>query len=122
MDEQTVTLAAFTDTWSEDDRDANFKREVAEYTRADPLPTFRQLSANTGIPVGALVRYALVRWTAEGSEALMAMGPRLVERLWAVAEKAEAADTPQARLEAYETLRQMIAWLRLPLEERPEGG
>ena len=113
-----MELEQYTGPWSDDDRDANFKAQVAEYTRNDPLPTFEQLSRNTGIPVGALVRYVLVRWAAEGSEALMALGPALVERLWRVVSDAEDADTDEARLRAYDQLRQMISWLRVPLEDR----
>lgn len=103
------------DTWDPSDRDANFKREVAEYTLVDPLPTLRELSTSTGIPVESLARYALVKWTAEGSEALLAMGPTTVLRLAAVVEEADAAGTDDARLAAYDRLRQMISWLRRPL-------
>ena len=118
---ETVVLEQFTGTWEHDDRDANFKAEVAEYTRADPWPTISQLSANTGIPPGALVRYVLVKWTAEGSEALLAMGPRLVERMWSVVQAADEQDTDEARIQALDTLRQMLSWLRVPLgeEQRP---
>ena len=112
-----LELEPYRGSWDADDRDANFKTEVAEYTRNDPLPTVQQLSRNTGIPVGALVRYVLVKWTAEGSEALLAAGPRLVERMWAVVEQAESAGTDAARLQAYDTLRQMVSWLRMPLQE-----
>jgi hypothetical protein len=38
-----------------------------------------------------------------------------VHRLWGVVEEAEEAGTDRARLEAYDQLRQMISWLRLPL-------
>lgn len=115
MDEHTVRLERYEDEWPPDDRDANFKAAVAEWTVQDPLPTFRRLSANTGIPVGALVRYALVRWAAEGSEALLYLGPRNVERLWQVVEDAEADGTEEARLAAFAQLRQMLSWLRVPL-------
>ncbi|MPZ74539.1 MAG: hypothetical protein GEU74_15190 [Nitriliruptorales bacterium] len=119
-----VRLQRYTGTWDEDDPDANLKAEVAEYTRSDPLPTFERLSANTGIPVGALVRYVLVRWAAEGSEALLALGPRLVDRLWRVIVDAETDGSDAARLRAYETLRQVVSWLRVPLdpEYRPAGS
>lgn len=116
MDEHTVTLEAYSGQWEPEDRDANFKAAVAEWTVQDPLPTFRTLSANTGIPLGALVRYALVRWAAEGSEALLYLGPRNVERLWRVVADAEEAGTDEARLAAFEQLRQMISWLRVPLD------
>ena len=115
-----MELEQYRGTWDPDDPDANFKAEVAEYTRNDPLPTFEQLSRNTGIPVGALVRYVLVKWTAEGSEALLAAGPRLVERMWGVVEAAEAEATDAARLRAYDTLRHMIGWLRVPLADDPQ--
>jgi hypothetical protein len=115
-DEQTVRLERYTGAWEPGDPDANFKAAVAEWTVQDPLPTFEQLSANTGVPVGALVRYALVRWSAEGSEALLHLGPRLVERMWDVTEEAARDGTDEARLAAYDTLRQMLSWLRAPLD------
>lgn len=110
-----MELERFTGTWPDDDPDANFKREVAEYTRADPMPTVWQLAERTGIPAGALVRYVLVKWTAEGSEALMALGPRMVQRLWSACERAESEGTDAARLAAYAQLHDMLSWLRLPL-------
>jgi hypothetical protein len=36
-------------------------------------------------------------------------------RVSAVVEQAEQENTSEARLQAYEQLRQMIAWLRIPL-------
>lgn len=112
-----MELEHYTGTWSQDDRDANFKAHVAEYSRNDPMPTLNTLSRNTGIPVGALARYILVRWAAEGSEALMATGPRTIERLWSVVTEAEADGSDEAKLQAFDTLRQMISWLRVPLED-----
>jgi len=38
-----------------------------------------------------------------------------VHRLWAACETADNAGTDAARLDAYQQLRQMISWLRLPL-------
>ena len=111
-----MELEQFSGSWTDDDPDANFKSQVAEYTRNDPLPTLETLSANTGIPVGALARYILVRWAAEGSEALLALGPTLVNRLWSVVAEAEECDSDEARLRAYDQLRQMISWLRVPLD------
>jgi hypothetical protein len=112
-----MELEQYRGPWRPDDRDANFKAEVAEYTRSDPMPTFEQLSRNTGIPVGALVRYVLVRWAAEGSEAVLATGPRLIERMWGIVERAEATGTDAARLDAYDALRQIVSWLRVPLHQ-----
>ncbi len=112
-----LVLEPYEGRWADDDRDANFKGEVAAYTHADPMPAIEQLSRNTGIPAGALVRYVLVKWTAEGSEALLAMGPRLVDRMWEVVETAEAAGDDVSRLAAYDTLKQMLSWLRVPLAD-----
>lgn len=112
-----VVLQAYDGEWPDDDPDANFKTDVAALTLQDPLPTFQRLSANTGIPLGALVRYALVRWTSEGSEALLALGPVTVRRMAALVRAAEEDGGDHARLEAYERLRQMIGWLEIPLDE-----
>jgi hypothetical protein len=118
-DEPSVQLIRWDGPWAADDPDANFKADVALYTKLDPLTTLSMLSANTGIPVGALVRYVLARWASAGSEALLAAGPSVVERMWSAIETAEAAGTDEARLETYEVLRQMISWLRVPLERAP---
>jgi hypothetical protein len=120
MDDHTVQLTRYTDAWDPDDPHANFKAAVAEWTVQDPLETMAGLSAATGIPVGALVRYVLVRWATEGSETLLDLGPRTVERLWAVVAAASAAGTDQARLAAFEQLAQMLSWLRAPLD--PPAG
>ena len=117
-----MNLPPYTGTWTEDDRDANFKAQVAEYTRNDPWPTIQRLSENTGIPAEALVRYVLVRWTAAGSEALMALGPRTVEELWEVVTSAEDAGTDAAKLDAFAKLRDMLSWLRVPLEDGYRPG
>lgn len=117
-DPPVVRLEAWDGPWPDDDPDANFKAEVALYARADPLATIRNLSRNLGVPEGALVRYVLARWASAGSGGLLELGPSMVHRLWAVVEQAEDAGTDEARLSAYEQLRQMISWLRLPLVER----
>jgi hypothetical protein len=116
VDDDVVRPQPYTGTWAEDDPDANFKAEVVEYTRLDPMPTLRRLSANTGVPLDALVRFALVKWTAEGSEALLVLGTRTVRRLGEIVDRAEAQDTDEARLAAYAQLRGLIGWLRAPLE------
>lgn len=112
-----MELQPFTGAWEPDDPDANFKAQVAEYSRIDPLPTLETLSRNTGIPVGALARYILVRWAAEGSETLMALGPRTVERMHQVVAAAEADGSVEAKLQAFDTVRAMISWLRAPLDD-----
>jgi hypothetical protein len=108
-----MELEPYRDTWKADDPHANFKAEVATYTVADPLPTLENLSAATGIPVPALVRYVLVKWAASGSDALLSMTPIVFQQMREQVEKAEAAGTDEARLQAYETLRQIIAWLTM---------
>ena len=67
------------------------------------------------MPEGAVVHYVLAKWASAGSGGLLELGPAMVHRLWAVGEKAEETGTDAARLGAYEQLRQMISWLRLPL-------
>ena len=110
-----VQLTRWNGPWEPDDPDANFKSEVAMYSRLDPLHTLSGLSANVGIPIGALVRYVLARYATSGSGGLLELGPSMVHRLWEPIERAEGAATDDARLEAYHQLRQMIEWLRLPL-------
>ena len=119
-DRVVIELEAWSGPWDDDDRDANFKSEIAAYARLDPLATIRNLSANIDVPVGALVHYVLARWATMGSEGLLHLGPAMVERMWAVVERAEAADGDEARLAAFDELAQMVSWLRLPLQE-PAG-
>lgn len=116
MNEGRMHLGAYESTWSEDDPHANFKAEVAAYTKSDPLPTLENLSKYTGIPVSSLVRYVLVKWAASNSEALLAMGPIVLRQMEGHVREAEEAGTDEARLKAYESLRQMISWLRAGME------
>jgi len=116
MTEPSIELVRWTGPWSDDDPDANFKADVALYTMLDPLEALGPLSAATGIPVGALVRYVLARWASAGSESLLNAGPSVIERMWAAFSEAEHTDTAEARLAAYEVVRQMVAWLRAPLD------
>lgn len=111
-----VEVAGWTGPWADDDPDANFKHEVALYASSDPLATLETLSANLGIPVGGLIHYVLARWAGDGSATLLELGPNMVERMWGHVETAEAAGDDAARLIAYDTLKQMLAWLRLPLQ------
>ncbi len=114
-DVRTVGLAAWEGPWDPDDPDANFKAEVALYSHVDPMATIDALAAALDLPEGALVRYVLGRWASEGSGGLLELGPTMVRRLWRVVEGAEAEGTDLARMAAYDQLRQMISWLRLPL-------
>jgi hypothetical protein len=120
---RTIDLVGWDGPWDPDDPDANFKADVALYSHVEPMETISRLSEAMGIPDGAIVRYVLAKWASAGSGGLLEVGPSMVHRLWAVIEKAEAAGADVARLEAYEQLRQMISWLRLPLVEgEPNPG
>lgn len=107
-----VRLEQWQGPWPADDKDANFKADVAAYTMLDPLETLDGLSDSTGIPVGALARYVLARWASAGNEALLQADPSIVERMWEYCDEAEAAGTDAARLDAYSRLREMVSWLR----------
>jgi hypothetical protein len=116
-DAPVIELVRWSGPWADDDPDANFKAEVADYCRLDPLRTVTGLAENLGIPVGAVVRYVLARWATAGSGGLLELGPAMVRRLWEPVERAEAARTDAARLAAYDELRSLLSWLRFPLED-----
>ncbi len=118
-DPLVVRLERWTGPWPADDPDANFKADIALHSAVDPLATIRALSAGTGVPVGAIVRYVLARWASEASAGLLEIGPTMSGRLAAVCDRAEAEGTDAARLAAYHQLRQMLDWLRLGLEDPP---
>jgi len=59
----------------------HFAEQVAAAKLQDPMGTFANLSAATGVPVDDLVHYALVRWAAAGSEMLMATQPLALRQL-----------------------------------------
>lgn len=105
-------LEPYRDSWDQHDPHANFKAEVATYSAVDPLPTLENLSRVTGIPVPSLIRYVLVKYAVSGAEALLAMTPIVLRQMEQHIERAESAGTDAARLEAYEALRRMIAWMR----------
>jgi Family of unknown function (DUF6027) len=115
--DRLVALEPYVGPWADDDPDANFKADVALYGRVDPMVTIRTLSRNVGVPAGALVRYVLAKYATGGSGGLLELGPTMVHRLWEPIERAERVGTTEARLDAYGQLRQMIQWLRLPLED-----
>ncbi|MFE7318747.1 DUF6027 family protein [Streptomyces sp. NPDC057555] len=114
---EVVRLRRWREPWPEDDPHANFKGEVQLYGKLDPLLTVRGMSRNLDIPMGAIVRYVLARWATGGSGGLLELGPVMVPRLWEPIAAAEEADTDQARLDAYHQLRQMISWLKVPLDD-----
>ena len=116
MTEPSIELVRWSGPWPDDDPDANFKADVALYSMLDPLETISVLGNSLGIPVGAIVRYVLAWWASAGSEALLSAGPSVVERMWEKFTEAEEADSDEARLAAYEVVRQMVSWLRSPLD------
>ena len=122
MDDETgriIVLSGWSGPWDGDDPDANFKSDIALYSHVDPLATIQNLSAALGVPVGAICHYVLAKWATAGSGGLLELGPTMTRRLAAVCDAAEAVGTDEARLEAYGQLREMLAWLRLPID-RPE--
>jgi hypothetical protein len=115
-DDRSVTLEPWTGPWRDDDPDANFKADVALYAFVDPLSTIRNLSAHLAVPVGALCHYVLAKWATAGSAGLLELGPAMTRRLADVCDGAEREGTAEARLAAYAQLRDMILWLRYPLD------
>jgi hypothetical protein len=97
-----VVLERWTGPVAASDPHANFKREVAAGALVNPLPTLRNLAAFVGLPLGAVCRHALVKWTSAGSDALLELGPAWVRRL-----------------AAYEELRALLGWLAAGLGEGP---
>ncbi len=108
-----MELYPYQDTWDEHDPHANFKAEVALYSQADPLPTLENLSRATCIPVPCLIRYVLFKYAASNADVLLNMTPIVFRQIEHEFEKAEAAGTDAARLEAYEALRQIFGWLKM---------
>ena len=121
-DTPVVRLEAWTGPWPDDDRDANFKADIATYSHVDPLTTVTNLAQAIDVPVGAIVRYVLARWATEGSGGLLELGPRMAKRLAAVVDTAEQAGTDDARLAAYAQLRDIIRWLTFPLDHPEQSG
>ena len=58
-----------------------FAAQATDALAVDPMPAFRALSDETGVPVDTLVHFALVRWASAGSEALMAVEPQVLREL-----------------------------------------
>ena len=113
----TVVLAPWAGTWDSNDPDANFKEEIVAYGLLDPLETLNGLSETLHIPVGALARYVLAKWATGGREGMLHIGGTTVQRMNNACEKAEKRGTAEARLVAYEELRQIVEWLLVPIED-----
>ena len=111
----TITLEEYHGPWDPNGPNANFRQEVEASSLADPIPTLEGMSANLGIPVGAIARYVLVKWAASGSEGLMQLGPLAVRQMTDIVARAEREGTEEARLAAYHALAKMLSWLAVPI-------
>jgi hypothetical protein len=76
------------------DPGGRFRSAIAASLVADPMPTFRTLAGRLGVPVDDVVHYALYRWAAAGSEALLSGPPEVFAELRAAA---EAGDVERVR-------------------------
>jgi hypothetical protein len=121
-DVRTVALVPWQGPWAASDPDANFKADIALYARVDPMTTIANLAEAIDVPEGAIVRYVLAKWATAGSGGLLELGPTMLHRLWEPIERAEEVGTDEARLAAYDQLRQMVSWLRLPLDDPDAAG
>ncbi|NQW16730.1 MAG: hypothetical protein HQ478_04515 [Chloroflexi bacterium] len=122
---RTITLEPYADTWPDDDPDGGFRSTVAEYSRLDGLATLDVLSRNKSIPIGALVAFIVGQYSASGSAALLEVGPRVIGQMDAIVQTAELAGSDEARLEAYRSLKAIVSWLKVPLDDpdwRPAGA
>jgi hypothetical protein len=61
--------------------DRRFQEAVGLSKRVDPLPTLRALAESTGVAFEDVVHHALVRYAADGAEALLAVGPHSLREL-----------------------------------------
>ena len=99
------------------DKDNNFKNDVALYTQENPLPTLNRLSNNLNIPIGSIVRYIVCKWAMSGSESLLDLGPDMVKEIAGIFDAAEALDNDEERLKAYHSVKAIISWMKVPLED-----
>jgi hypothetical protein len=81
-----------------------FARQAEAALAVDPLPTFENLSASTGVPVETLTHLALVRWVSAGAEALMSIEPQALRDLIAA-----------RRREDWDAVAGIIDWLEAGL-------
>lgn len=117
MKPRQIILEGYNDTWEANDQHANFKAEMAAYSRVDPMISIDRMSLATNISVGSLTNYILSKWAVSGSEGLLEIGPRVVNQMNNVIEKAETIDDDLARLHAYYVLSDIISWLNYPLSK-----
>ena len=122
MECPTVRLEIFEEPINESDPDANFKQDVATYSRIDPMPTLEGMSRNLGLPVGVIARYVLVKWATSGSEGAMELGPRVLKQMSEIVAEAEESGKVEAKMAAYAKLSKMVSWLETIWEGGWEGG
>jgi len=111
-----LVLSRWDGALNTEDPDANFKDEVRAYGLLDPLITLSGVAASLDIPVGALARYVLAKWATGGSEGMLQVGGITLKRMQNICHRAEHLDTKQARLDAYDELRQIVDWLNVPIK------
>lgn len=80
---------------------AAFAADVAAARVQEWRPTFERLSENTGVPFDDLVHFALVRWVAAGSEALLSVEPQALRDLFAARDR-----------EDWDAVAGIVDWLR----------
>jgi hypothetical protein len=112
-----INLEQFIWDSNSSDKDNNFKKDVALYTQEDPLPTIKRLSENLNMPVGSVVRYVLCKWAMSGSESLLEAGPDMITKISNIFGDAETIGTDKARLKAYQSIRSIINWMKVPLDD-----
>jgi hypothetical protein len=104
-----------------DDAYTGLRVDVAAYAHVDPLATLRVLSGRSGLPLGALVHYVLARWACGGNEATLELGVSGVDHLARLVADAEEAGTDEARLAAYDGVREVVGWLRAGVQGPDRG-
>ncbi len=99
--------------WAYDrtDKDANFKQEVVDYTRADPMPAVDAMCQKLDIPVGAIVRYALAKWANSGASSLLELGPQQARHMSDIVRGAEETGEDKERLKALDSLSEIVSRL-----------
>ncbi|HCE76618.1 MAG TPA: hypothetical protein DEP04_08325 [Dehalococcoidia bacterium] len=115
--DNTIKLEQFIWDSNPSDKDNNFKNDVALYTQENPLPTLNRLSNNLNIPIGSIVRYIVCKWAMSGSESLLDLGPDMVKEIAGIFDAAEALGNDEERLKAYHSVKAIISWMKVPLED-----
>jgi hypothetical protein len=113
---QILEIQPFDGQFSEHDKDANFKHEMSLYSRVDPLKTLDGLSRAIDVPVGAVAHYVLAKWASEGASGILEVGPTMIKKLDKICQDAENSHDDEDRLAAFSRVRQIISWLKYPLD------